>query len=306
MIEASSLEKRFGEHLALDGVSFRVEKGQIVGFLGANGAGKTTTMDILCGCLGATRGSAVIAGHDIAEEPLEVKKRIGYLPDEPPLHNDMRVRDFIEYAGRLHKMDRATLQKRVPLVIEQLSLGSVEHRLVGNLSKGYRQRVGLAQALIHDPEVLILDEPTEGLDPIQIIQIRELIRSFKGSHTILFSSHILSEVESICDELIIIHKGKVVEQGRYQEIMQKSSTHRQYELQVRQGAAQLKGELERMPGLLELRQSASGQEKIEFILNTEEASLDEVIQRVLAGSYGIEAISPKSKSLEDVFFQLAN
>jgi ABC-2 type transport system ATP-binding protein len=192
MIEVIGLSKRYGAVQALNNVSFSVSKGQIVGFLGANGAGKTTTMDIMCGCIGADAGTATIAGYDVTEHPLEVKRRLGYLPDVAPLHPEMRVEEFVTYAGRLHQIPGTQLRQRVGETLEKLSLGAVRRRLIGNLSKGYRQRVALAQAIVHNPEVLVLDEPTEGLDPNQIVQIRELIRSLAGHHTIILSSHILS------------------------------------------------------------------------------------------------------------------
>jgi ABC-2 type transport system ATP-binding protein len=194
MIEVNGLSKNYGDLAALSNVSFTVEKGQIVGFLGANGAGKSTTMDILCGCIGADSGFAKVAGFDITERPLEAKRRLGYLPDVAPLHHDMLVSDYIAYAAELHKVERGQIAARVSATIEKLALGDVRNRVIGNLSKGYRQRVGLAQALVHDPEVLVLDEPTEGLDPTQIAEIRKLIKSLAGQHTILLSSHILSEV----------------------------------------------------------------------------------------------------------------
>ncbi|MFW7378093.1 MAG: ABC transporter ATP-binding protein [Oligoflexus sp.] len=304
MIEVSGVSKRFGDVVALDQVSFRVEKGQVVGFLGANGAGKTTTMDIICGCLGTQEGYAKIAGFDVFEQPVEVKKRIGYLPDEPPIHDDMKVGEFIRYAAKLRQVPTREVDARVQEVLERLSLTEMKERLIGNLSKGFRQRVGLAQALVHKPEVLILDEPTEGLDPNQIIQIRELIRSLKQDHTILFSSHILSEVESICDELIIIHKGKVIEQGNYQHLLEKSEKSREYKLEVREGAETLLTKLQQMPGV-EQPQLVGGNL---LTLNTDgqQQVLDGIVRAVLDGGHGMRQLSPRSKTLEEIFIQLTH
>lgn len=304
MIEVVGLRKTFGNVCALNDISFEVGKGQIVGFLGANGAGKTTTMDILCGCIGADAGTAKIAGFEISEQAIEVKKRIGYLPDEPPLHKDMKVDEYLLYVGKLHGLTRTDLKKRVGSIMEKLELGEMQHRLIGQLSKGYKQRVGLAQALIHDPDVLILDEPTEGLDPNQILQIRQLIRSLKDHHTILFSSHILSEVESICDNLIIIDRGRIVEQGTQQELVARLESGRQYHLKVRQGASHLVEKLKIYPTLFDVNLELGDEQKISFRTRAHEQDIDRVAREVLDGGFGLEELALKSKKLEDVFFQL--
>ncbi len=304
MIEVVGLRKTFGSVNALNDISFEVAKGQIVGFLGANGAGKTTTMDILCGCIGADAGLAKIAGFEISEEPLEVKKRIGYLPDEPPLHKEMKVNEYLTYVGKLHGLAGQDLKRKVAGIIERLEIGGVQSRLIGNLSKGYKQRVGLAQALIHDPEVLILDEPTEGLDPNQILQIRQLIRSLRDQHTILFSSHILSEVESICDHLIIIDKGKIVEQGTHEELIARLESGRQFQLKVRQGASSLAAKLKAYPSLFDIVVDDEDGQKISFRTKDQDQDLDRVAREVLDGGFGFQELALKSKKLEDVFFQL--
>lgn len=303
MIEVVGLQKSFGNTVALSDISFKVAKGQIVGFLGANGAGKTTTMDILCGCIGADAGSARIAGFEISEDPIEVKRKIGYLPDEPPLHREMQVGEFLNYAGKLHGLRGDRLNVRVADLIERLELGSNKKRLIGQLSKGFRQRVGLAQALIHDPEVLILDEPTEGLDPHQILQIREMIRGLKGHHTILFSSHILSEVESVCDQLIIIDKGKVVEQGTHNELILRLDGAREYHVKVRQGAAALAHELSEFSQLTRITLKEDEQ-LVSFMSKEGDDVLDQVARRVLDRGFGLKELAGKSKKLEDVFFQI--
>ncbi|NRA64401.1 MAG: ABC transporter ATP-binding protein [Pseudobacteriovorax sp.] len=305
MIKVSNISKTFGGLKALDEISFHVEKGQIVGFLGANGAGKTTTMDIICGCLGSDTGSVSVSGIDVLAEPVLAKKKIGYLPDEPPIHHDMLVKEFIKYVAKVRSVPKNILDERVSEVIEKLSLNSMEDRLIGNLSKGYKQRVGLAQALVHKPEVLVLDEPTEGLDPKQIVQIRELILSLKGEHTILFSSHILTEVESLCDKLIIVDQGRVIEQGSYGSILSKFNQKHQYSLEVRQGASKLEGELRSLEGLTLVRPNSSEDPTIEFSVEDPEL-IDSVASSVLKGGYGMVQLARKKASLEDVFFKLTN
>ncbi len=304
MIEVSGLCKRFGTVQALNDVSFTVGKGQIVGFLGANGAGKTTTMDILCGCIGPDQGSAKISGFDVLEEPLEAKKRLGYLPDEPPVYNDMRVGDFIDYCAVLNKVSTADRARRVSETIEKLSLGDVRHRIVGNLSKGYRQRVALAQALVHDPDVLVLDEPTEGLDPTQIVQIRELIRSLGGQHTIILSSHILSEVQNTCDHIVIIHKGHIVQQGTYDELVNSFSGGGGYTVRVRQDASRLAEELRKLGSVSATRLVAERDGAVDVTLRGASVAIDDVARHVLDGGYGLVEIAAHTKSLEDIYFQL--
>jgi len=212
MIKVEGLTKRYARTVAVNDVSFEVEKGQIVGFLGPNGAGKTTTMRILTGFLPPTEGKANVAGFDVQENPMEVKRRIGYLPETPPLYPEMEVREYLQFAGQLKGISSADINGRADDAIGRCSLGDVRDKLIGKLSKGYRQRVGIAQAIIHNPDVLILDEPTSGLDPKQIIEIRELLRALAGEHTIILSTHILSEVEHSCERVIIISQGKVVAQ----------------------------------------------------------------------------------------------
>ena len=210
MIKVEGLTKRYARTVAVDNISFEVEKGQIVGFLGPNGAGKTTTMRVLTCFLPPTSGTATVAGFDVQEHPMEVKRRIGYLPETPPLYPEMEVVEYLRFAGRLKGIPSSDISRRVDDVVGRCAVGDVRTKLIGKLSKGYRQRVGLAQAIIHNPEVLVLDEPTAGLDPKQIIEIRELLRALAGEHTIILSTHILSEVEHSCERVIIINAGKLV------------------------------------------------------------------------------------------------
>jgi ABC-2 type transport system ATP-binding protein len=210
MIKVDGLTKRYARTVAVDNISFEVEKGQIVGFLGPNGAGKTTTMRVLTGYLPPSAGKATVAGFDVLENPLEVKKRIGYLPETPPLYPEMEVVEYLTFVGRLKGIGGTEIKRRVDEVSERCSVADVRNKLIGKLSKGYRQRVGLAQAIIHNPDVLVLDEPTAGLDPRQIIQTRDLIKQLAGDHTIILSTHILSEIEHSYARVVIINHGKIV------------------------------------------------------------------------------------------------
>lgn len=210
MIEVSNLVKKYGDFSAVQGISFSVPKGEILGLLGPNGAGKSTTMKILSAFMPATSGTVKVAGFDVFEEPFEVKKRVGYLPETPPLYLEMRVREYVEYVADLKHVDRSKRKARVDYVIERCGLVDNQKRIIATLSKGFKQRVGIAQALVHDPEVVILDEPTVGLDPVQIVEIRNLIKDLAGSHTVILSTHILPEVVMTCRKVVLINHGKVM------------------------------------------------------------------------------------------------
>jgi ABC-2 type transport system ATP-binding protein len=303
VIEVKNIRKTYGEICALDGVDFVVETGKVVGFLGSNGAGKTTTMDIICGCLGSDSGSVKICGIDLLEEPIEAKKKIGYLPDEPPIYDDMRVVDYVVYAAKLNQVPIGSLKQRVEQALDVLSLQEVRNRVIGNLSKGYRQRVGLAQAIVHQPEVLILDEPTEGLDPNQIVLIRELIRNLGGKHTILLSSHILSEVQNTCDEIIIIDRGRIVKKGTYEQLLASQQQDHVYQLKVRKGAADLIAQLQGLEAVNHA-EVTSENEMIEFKLDGGDEPIEQVAKLVIEGGYGLRELSVKARSLETVFFEL--
>ena len=304
MIEIEGLTKSFGSIAALSDVSFSVGKNQIVGFLGANGAGKTTTLDILCGCAGADSGQAKIAGFEISEQPNLAKEKLGYLPDEPPLYPDMKVIDYIEYAARIRKVPKQDIRAKTNQCLEKLDLGTVRNRLIGNLSKGFKQRVGLAQALIHDPEVLILDEPTEGLDPNQIIQIRKLIKELSKDHTILFSSHILSEVENLCDQVVVIDKGTIVGQGSYSQLIEQLEKGANYVLTVRTLDDTLLHKIEAIDSVSLVKRIESDENSITFHASEESDSLDEIAAIVAQNKSGLRELRKSTKSLEDIFFQL--
>jgi ABC-2 type transport system ATP-binding protein len=218
MIEVRNLIKRYGDLVAVNGVSFTAQKGEILGFLGPNGAGKTTTMRIITGFLPATGGTVKVAGFDIFDDSHEVRKRIGYLPESPPLYNDMTVTSYLEFVGRIKGIPRGRLAAATDKVLQTCGLADVRGRVLGHLSKGFRQRVGLAQALIHEPDVLVLDEPTIGLDPRQIIDIRTLIRQLAGERTVILSTHILQEVSQLCQKVVIINRGRIVTEDRIEEL----------------------------------------------------------------------------------------
>jgi ABC-2 type transport system ATP-binding protein len=210
VIEVSNLVKKYGDFIAVQGISFKVEKGEILGLLGPNGAGKSTTMKILSAFMPATSGTARVAGFDVFEEPFEVKKRVGYLPENPPLYIEMRVREYLEYVADLKHLEKSRKKERVDYVIDRCGLGDNQKRIIATMSKGFKQRVGIAQALVHDPEVVILDEPTVGLDPVQIVEIRNLIKGLAGNHTVILSTHILPEVVMTCGKVVLINHGKVM------------------------------------------------------------------------------------------------
>lgn len=210
VIEVKSLVKKYGDHLAVDGLSFTVEKGEILGFLGPNGAGKSTTMNMITGYISATEGSVIINGHDIFEEPEEAKKSIGYLPELPPLYMDMTVKEYLKFAAELKKVPKKSRETDITNAMRRTGIVDMQDRIIKHLSKGYKQRVGLAQAILGDPELIILDEPTVGLDPMQIIEIRQLIKSLSKNHAVILSSHILAEISAVCDKVMIINRGKLI------------------------------------------------------------------------------------------------
>lgn len=222
MIELVDLVKKYGDFTALHGITFSVPKGQILGLLGPNGAGKSTTMKILSCFMPATSGQAKVAGFDVFDDPFEVKKRVGYLPENPPLYLEMRVGEYLEYVAALKQLPKARVKERLDFVNDHCGLKDVSGRVIGTLSKGFRQRVGIAQAIIHDPEVVILDEPTVGLDPVQIVEIRNLIKGLAKSHTVILSTHILPEVVMTCDRVILINKGRILADGSVASLTQGS------------------------------------------------------------------------------------
>ena len=307
MIQVENLVKRYGGHAAVDGMSFTVEEGKIYGFLGPNGAGKTTTMNVMTGYIAADGGTVVIDGHDILKEPIAAKACIGYLPEMPPLYPDMTVREFLLFAAELKKVPKAERKRRVTELEERLSLTEMSCRLIKNLSKGYKQRVGLAQALVGNPKVLILDEPMVGLDPKQIIEMRDLIKGLAGDHTVILSSHILSEISAVCDHILIISKGKLAASGSPEELQK-----------MMQGTAELVvtviGEQEQAKAVLEQIEEierftfADGSEEGSILIHMEtkdDVDIRKTLSVALAGAgMAILSMNRSEKSLEDIFLEL--
>ncbi len=308
MISVQHLTKRYGSHVAVDDLSFEVAKGDVVGFLGPNGAGKSTTLRILAGFLGMTAGTVTIDGKDIEEESRLAKERIGYMPEAVPLYPEMRVGEYLAFRADLKGVSRSNRSKRVGIAMEKAKVGDREMTLIGNLSKGYRQRVGLADALVADPPLLILDEPTSGLDPNQIREVRDVIKGLGSDHTVLLSTHILSEVESSCDRVIVIARGKLVAEGTTDAIknLQRSPG---LEVRVRGSGKAAASAIEGILGVAKVETTTEGELAIVKLrwskkaTETDEAS-EQITAALVNAGLGVRSITPISSSLEEVFAQL--
>jgi ABC-2 type transport system ATP-binding protein len=292
----------YGPRTAISDLSFEVRKGEIVGFLGPNGAGKSTTMKILTGFMPASEGKALIAGHDVFERPIEVKRNVGYLPETPPVYLEMQVQDYLDFAARLHQLQRGKVRGAVDNVIAKTGLGEVRKRLIGNLSKGFRQRVGLAAALVHNPPVLILDEPTVGLDPKQIIDIRELIKSLAGDHTVILSSHILPEVTATCQRIIVISRGKIVAQDTLDELQARLKKGLIYSLTVKNPSTDGVAALRAIPGIGSV--TVAGPKLVVEIAQGAGEVRDRVVAAAVERGMGVLEFSAEKVSLEEIFLQL--
>ncbi len=308
MIEVHELTKQFGPNTALDTVSFSVGKGEILGFLGPNGAGKTTTMRILTGYLAPTSGDARIAGIDLFRYPLEARRKIGYLPEAIPLYGDMTVFEYLHYVAALKEVPRRDRNRQVTDVNDDCGLSDVSHRLIGHLSKGYRQRVGIAQALLADPEVLILDEPTEGLDPKQIIEIRNLIQSLGGRRTVILSSHILPEVSMICQRVVIINKGRVVAVDTPDNLNRSLQHNTSVSLEIRGPESDIPAVLEQIPGVLSVHKDPEPSPDNSRVFRVEsEESVDirnRLARTVMENNWELLGLQRAQLSLEDIFVQI--
>ncbi len=307
MIEVQHLTKRYGPFTAVDDVSFRVEKGEILGFLGPNGAGKTTTMRVITGYMPATDGKVVVAGYDVFEKPIDAKRRTGYLPETPPLYPDMTVREYLTFVAKLKvgAMSKAERTERVRSVMRKTHVDDMANRHCGKLSKGYKQRVGLAQALIHDPEVLILDEPTAGLDPKQIIETRDLIRGLAGNHTIVLSTHILPEVAQTCHRVVIINKGRVVAVDTPDNLTHQLKGAATLYVQV-DGPETAADALRAVPGVRAVTVADHFGSLIGYEVESDAARdvRRDVARAVVNGGYGLVELRPTRLSLEEIFLQL--
>jgi ABC-2 type transport system ATP-binding protein len=311
MISVKDLTKKYARTTAVDHISFEVQKGEVVGFLGPNGAGKTTTMRVLTCFLPPTEGDVTVAGFDVLKQPFEVKKRTGYLPESPPLYPEMDTVEYLTFVGRLKGLSGAELRRRIDYVCERCYIEDVKKKLLGKLSKGYRQRVGLAQAIIHNPEVLILDEPTAGLDPKQINETRDLIRSLAGDHTIILSTHILPEVEQTCEQVIIINKGKVIAADSVANLQRRARSGESMLVEV----AGRKGNLDSQAVLQRLEQVAGvtrvlsrEQEENRAVFEVEsqphQSVRGDLARAVVEGGWDLNELRPSAGNLEQIFLQL--
>ncbi|MBI3946842.1 MAG: ATP-binding cassette domain-containing protein [Armatimonadetes bacterium] len=306
MIEVQDLTKYFGEYAAIEKISFTVEKGEILGFLGPNAAGKTTTMRILTGFLAPTSGRAAVAGYDLATHSLEARKRTGYLPENVPLYDDMTPRAYLAYAARLKGVETRQVRKRVEEVMEATRVTDHADVLISKISKGYRQRVGIAQALIHNPDVLVLDEPTVGLDPNQIKEIRQLIKGLGGDHTIILSTHILPEVEMICGRVVIIHEGRVAAMDTPENLALRLQHSQQISLQVRGPAREVQAKLAALPGVMRVQSIRTGDSVVELLVDGEEKRdvREALAAAVIQNGWGLRQLATVGMSLEEVFHKL--
>ena len=305
MIEVENLTKHYGQHVALDGITFSVEHGEVVGFLGPNGAGKSTTMRILTTFLAATSGSVYIGGDCVFEQPNRVRRRIGYMPENNPLPIDLRVRDYLNFRAQLKHLSKDMATKRIDEVVDECGISDVANRYIGQLSRGYRQRVGMADALLANPELIILDEPTSGLDPNQIRSVRSLIRKLSGKHTVLISSHILSEIEMTCDRVIILHEGKLLASGEMKQLISKSNLAVVAEIcaplnDIKNWASEIA--LEKS----ELIEQKNGYVRCRFSAIKNNDIREQIFTIVNERGWELRELSLQTPSLEDLFVSLTN
>ena len=311
MIKVNDLTKRYARTTAVDHITFEVERGQIVGFLGPNGAGKTTTMRMLTCFFPPSAGTATVAGFDVLEQPMEVKKRIGYLPETPPIYPEMETEEYLNFVGKLKGLSGAELQKRVDYVSERCAVADVKKKLLGKLSRGYRQRVGLAQSIIHNPDVLILDEPTAGLDPKQINETRDLIKSLAGDHTIILSTHILPEVEQTCEQVIIINKGKLVATDSVRNLQARARSAESVLVEVagRNGSLEtsaVQQRLEQISGVGRVLCKQQADSRAIFEVESQKGRLvrGDLARAVVESGWDLNELRPSAMSLEEIFLQL--
>lgn len=309
MIEVKNLTKRYGNNTAVNNLSFCVENGQIYGLLGPNGAGKSTTMNIMTGCLAATDGQILINGHDIFEEPIAAKKCIGYLPEIPPLYPDMTPLEFLSFVGSAKGLKKGELKADIERVGNITGITDVMHRLIKNLSKGYKQRVGIASALIGDPDIIILDEPTVGLDPVQIIEIREMIKSLGKEHTVILSSHILSEISAVCDEILIISGGKLVANDTTENLSSLLSTDNIIEVSAKGAADKIRETLIHISGAKEVKITAASTDGLitaEITADKANDIREDIFYAMKTAECPLLTMNLKESSLEDIFLKIVS
>ena len=308
MIQVEGLSKKYARHVAVNNISFSVEKGDIVGFLGPNGAGKTTTMRILTGFMPPTAGKATVAGFDVSQHPFEVKKRIGYLPETPPVYTEMSVEDYLLFVAKLKNVPSAELKSRTEQVMERCSVADVRSKLISKLSKGYRQRVGLAQAIIHNPEVLILDEPTSGLDPKQITETRDLIQDLAGEHTIILSTHILPEVEAICRKVVIINRGQLMATDSVERLKHRGGNAVEVQVDT-DGQAQtqaVRQRLEQVAGVSKVLEKPAVGSRLTFEVESlpDRNSRADVARAIVHAGWNLLELKSTTQSLEEAYLQI--
>ena len=306
MIEVEHLTKYYGDFIAIEDVSFQVKRGEIVAFLGPNAAGKTTTMRILTGFIPPSEGTARIAGFDILKNSLEARRQIGYLPESAPIYTDMTVRAYLDFQGQLHKMGGAERKKRIDYVIERLRLQFYADSLIAKLSKGFRQRVGIAQAILHDPAVLVLDEPTIGIDPVQVVETRELVKSLRGEHTVVFSTHILSEAAAVSERVVVIHEGHIVAEDRPDNLSVRLRGSEQVQMEVRGPARDVAAKIREVDGVLDLRREDLGSGVFLFIIECKPGAnlREQLASMVIRNNWGLLSLQSVKMSLEDIFLKL--
>ncbi|MES2801816.1 MAG: ABC transporter ATP-binding protein [Bdellovibrionota bacterium] len=300
MIEVYNLCKNYGERKAIQDISFKISQGDVVGLLGPNGAGKSTTMKIITGFMAPTSGVAKICGFDVFENPYEVKKRIGYLPEAPPVYLDMTVQDYLNFVSDLKLVESSKKKGLIEKALQKTQLQDVKFRLIKNLSKGFRQRVGIAQALVSDPDVLVLDEPTVGLDPKQVAEVRDLIKELKGQHTIILSTHILPEVQATCNRVIIIHNGHIVAQDSIDNIEKLNQGLITVNVKTKKDLV-LTTELQKIAGVQHVEMMGSASYRIQI---KDEDVLDQIAQQIIKSGAGLRELTPATANLEDVFLKL--
>ena len=306
MIEVQHLTKRYGPFTAVDDVSFKVERGEILGFLGPNGAGKTTTMRVLTGYMPPTEGKALVAGYDVTDQPIEAKRRTGYLPETPPLYPDMTVSEYLTFCARIKGVPRSERKAQVTTAMERTRIADMAKRHCGKLSKGYRQRVGLAQALLHNPDVLILDEPTAGLDPKQIIETRRLIKELAGDHTIILSTHILPEVSQTCQRVVIINKGRVVAVDTPDNLTAKLRGSEAMYVEVDASGGDAKSALAALPGVTRVNETPTRAGQIAFEVESAQGRdvRRDIASAIVRQGWGLLEMRPMRMSLEEIFLSL--
>jgi len=304
MLEVTGITKVYGGRRAVEDLTFSVDRGEILGFLGPNGAGKTTTMRILTGFVPPTSGTARVAGFDVQDQPIEVKKRIGYLPEHPPLYSEMLVRSYLNFVATIRGVPRRQIAARVKGAIDRCGLGDVSGRLIGNLSKGFQQRVGLAQAILHDPDLLILDEPTVGLDPSQIREIRQLIKSFAGEHTVILSTHILAEVTMTCSRVLIINEGRKAVTDTLERLAARGDRRPRFALHLARGTDRAARAIGAISGVVGVEREDGRDDR--FVVEMAEGmdAREEIAAHAVREGWGLLELRPLRRSLEDIFIEI--